>query len=121
MANPDRRRALLAALLGVAASPLAQSTDHSPTRALGFMGRREDAAQLAKAMGELGYREGGNLRYDVRGPVGSSAGDLSEVARALVSARPEVLVAYAPYEISALVAATRSIPIVCGAIPDPIS
>jgi putative ABC transport system substrate-binding protein len=72
-------------------------------------------------MAELGFVEGENLRFELRTHTGSDAGALGEAARELVAARPDVLLAFAPYEISALLEATRTIPIVCGSIPDPVS
>jgi putative ABC transport system substrate-binding protein len=119
--NPHRRRALLAALLSAAACPHVLASERVRIQVVGCFASRDESAPLAKAMAELGYREGENLRLDARQHPASDAGSLGEAARALVATRPDVLVALWPYEISALLAATRTVPIVCGAIPDPIS
>jgi len=120
MGNLPRRRALLAALVSVAACPRALASDRDRIRVAGSLGSW-GTARLSKAMAELGWREGENLRVESRKPVEPLASGLAAAARELVAARPDVLLARMPYEISALLAATHSIPIVCGSIPDPVA
>jgi putative ABC transport system substrate-binding protein len=119
LVNPHRR-ALLAALVAAAAAPHVLASEQTRMRVLGCFASRGEATPLTRAMAELGHRDGENLRFDVRQHAGSEASALAEAARQLVAARPDVLVALWPYEISALLAATHSIPIVCGSIPDPV-
>ncbi|MBW8855238.1 MAG: ABC transporter substrate-binding protein, partial [Bradyrhizobium sp.] len=118
--NPDRRT-LLAALFAAAISPGAFAASTDRMRLVGCLSPWQTPPPLAKTMAAVGFVEGENLRFELRSHMGSDARALGDIARELVATRPDALVAYAPNHISALLAATRTIPIVCGSIPDPVA
>ena len=108
------RRTLLATLGGLVAFGPAFAA--SP-KVVGLLGGPGFAQELAKLMAELGYVEGRDLRFEVRGA--ASVRGLPQAASELVGRRPDALVADGP-AVVALAAATQKIPIVCAGIPDPV-
>jgi putative tryptophan/tyrosine transport system substrate-binding protein len=75
---------------------------------------------IAHELAQIGYIEGRNIIYEVRG----AAGDLSrlpQLARELVMTNPDVIVASAAPAAAALFGATRNIPIVMTVVGDPIA
>jgi putative ABC transport system substrate-binding protein len=105
---------LLAALGALVALPEAFAA--SP-KVVGLLGGPGFAQELAKLMAELGYVEGRDLRFEVRGA--ASVRGLPQAASELVVGRPDALVADGP-AVVALAAATPKIPIVCAGIADPV-
>jgi putative ABC transport system substrate-binding protein len=120
MGPSDRRRALLAAFLSPALALPGMACARDRLQVVGCLSMGKGMPPLAKPLAELGYVEGQTLRFDLRSHNGSDDRALAESAQALVAARPDALVTFMPYHISALLAATRTIPIVCGPIPDPV-
>jgi len=118
--NPDRRT-VLAAFLASAIAPVTLAAGSDRMRLVGCLSPWRSAPPLAKPMAAVGFVEGENLRFESRSHVGPDARVLGETARELVATRPDAIVAYAPNHISALLVATRTIPIVCGSIPDPVA
>jgi putative ABC transport system substrate-binding protein len=68
----------------------------------------------------LGYAEGRNVTYEVRG-VDGNLGRLPEVTRALVVAKPDVIIGASEIVAVALADATPQIPIVITVMGDPIA
>ena len=114
------RRAVLA---GLATWPLAAAM---PVRAqdrpkvVGYLSGGQGPEWLAKVLALRGYVEGRNVRIETRIPPDWEAATLEKAARDLVASRPDVLYAIMANRVGALVAATRSIPIVTGGVPDPV-
>jgi putative ABC transport system substrate-binding protein len=125
-----RRRDFITLLGGVAivAPPfrLARSADR--VRLVGvLMASKENdpvtegrLAAFRKALAELGWIEGQNVRFEVR----YAAGDVERVrmmAAELVRLAPDVILCYGTSPIAALKAATTSVPIVFAVVNDPVA
>lgn len=80
-----------------------------------------DAARqgLLDGLKEKGYEEGKNLEFDFKTAQGNPAIAV-QIARQFVGENPDVLVGIATPTAQALVAATKSIPIVFTAVTDPV-
>jgi putative tryptophan/tyrosine transport system substrate-binding protein len=74
---------------------------------------------LRTGLAELGWREGGNLQIDLRWSAGD-AGRLKDYAAELVQLAPDVIVSNGSPATTAIVQATRSIPIVFVVVSDPL-
>ena len=83
---------------------------------------RENQAQLEvfrQALRELGWREGGNVRIDIRWGEGE-ADRISPYAADLIGMLPDVLLSSGGPAVSELRKGTRTIPIVFVQVPDPV-
>src|SRR5262249_11343932 len=122
-----RRRDFITLLSAAAAWPLvARAQQAERVRRIGVLtylaaddaeGQARHAA-FTQALGQLGWREGRNLRIDVRR---TNAGDVQRQAAELVATAPDVLLAAtvtAP--LAPLLQATRTIPIVFAIVIDPV-
>jgi len=76
-------------------------------------------AAFQQALLQLGWAEGRNVRMDVRWTAGV-AEQLHRYAAELVAIMPDVILADGAVLVSALQGATRSVPIVFVAVPDPV-
>jgi putative tryptophan/tyrosine transport system substrate-binding protein len=124
-----KRRAVLAAIAATLASrPLtAQTTSGDRPRRLGvLLGNLADdpvgqsyAAALMQGLGQLGWREGGNLQVDWRW-TGGEAARFDRDAAELVALNPDVLLAQSSPAVMALRRKTETIPIVFAMVTDPI-
>jgi ABC-type uncharacterized transport system substrate-binding protein len=123
------RRALIS-LLGVAAAawPLAaRAQQPERMRRIGVLMNRvadDSEAQarlkaLVQGLQQLGWVEGRNVRMDVRWTAGI-ADRLHRYAAELVALMPDVILADGAVGVSALQGATRSVPIIFAAVPDPV-
>ena len=74
---------------------------------------------LVQGLQQLGWVEGRNVRMDVRWTAGV-ADRLHRYAAELVALMPEVILADGAVSVSALQGATRTVPIVFVAVPDPV-
>jgi putative tryptophan/tyrosine transport system substrate-binding protein len=124
-----RRREFIT-LLGSAAVgwPLAASAQQSgPMRRIGvLMGTAESDPQIqaelavfTKALQELGWMDGRNIRIDYR----FAAADVDRMqtfARELISQRPDLIVGSTTQVVAALQRETRTIPIVFVVVSDPV-
>jgi ABC-type uncharacterized transport system substrate-binding protein len=118
----ERREVI--ALLGGAATiwPLAIRAQHTRRVAVlsvGVAPQSRDFA-LAHELAKLGYIEGNNITYDIRGADGDSS-RLPELALELVAKKPEVIVGSTSTVAVVLANATRGIPIVMMVVGDPIA
>ncbi|MGA7333220.1 MAG: ABC transporter substrate-binding protein [Pseudolabrys sp.] len=75
---------------------------------------------LAHELAKLGYIEGNNITYDIRGAEGDSS-RLLQLALELVAKKPEVIVGSTSTVAVVLANATREIPIVMMVVGDPIA
>jgi ABC transporter substrate binding protein len=129
---PDLRRRQFITLLGGAAGawPLAARAQQSErVRHLAAMmgGRNADTDAEGRALftafrqglQELGWVEGRNLRADYRWPAGEPA-RMRVIAKDFVEAKPDVLFAGSTPGVLALLAETRTIPIVFTNLNDPV-
>jgi putative ABC transport system substrate-binding protein len=119
-----RRREFIALLGGAAAIwPLAISAQQHIRRvavlSVGVAPQSRDFA-LAHELAKLGYIEGNNISYDIRGAEGDSS-HLPQLALELVAKKPEVIVGSTSTVGVVLANATRKIPIVMMVVGDPIA
>ena len=76
--------------------------------------------ELVHQLAQLGYTEGHNITYVVRGAEGDS-NRLPQLAQELVATKPDVIIGSTSEVAVALAAATRTIPIVMTVVGDPIT
>ena len=118
--NP-RRRAALGAIVAAALAPgFAAGEDRA--RIVGYLSNGSPPDFMAKRLAALGWIEGKNMRFEVRRVEGEPPYRERRMAAAaeLVGAQPNVLFAFGAPNVRALMAATATIPIVCGGTPDPV-
>ena len=124
-----KRRNFITLLGGAAAWPLAAHAQQPGERVqrIGvLMNRAPDDAEgqarlkaLVQGLQQLGWVEGRNVRKDVRWTAGI-ADRLHRYAAELVALMPDVILADGAVGVSALQGATRSVPIIFAAVPDPV-
>ena len=118
-----RRRDFL--IFGIAAAtawPAALAQQSSKRIGILIIGSAVAPKDLAfvSELTRLGYVEGNNARYDVRGADGDIT-RLTTLARELVSSKPDVLIGASEAVATALANATAEIPIVITVMGDPIA
>ncbi len=116
----ESRRRALAALLAAAVAPRAMAQAPERTRTVGLLTMGQGAKFLSLAMAQHGWIEGKNLRFEVR-RIGKDAVGADALAVELVRSGVDVLVGQGVPLVLALHRATRTIPIVCGGISDPVA
>ncbi|MGA6999090.1 MAG: ABC transporter substrate-binding protein [Pseudolabrys sp.] len=119
-----KRREFIALLGGAAIIwPLGTSAQQHIRRvavlSVGVAPQSRDFA-LAHELAKLGYIEGNNITYDIRGSEGDSS-RLPQLALELVAKKPEVIVGSTSTVAVVLANATREIPIVMMVVGDPIA
>jgi len=120
-----KRRAFIAALGGAAAWPVVARAQSERMRRIGVLMNVEDAdsrasyAAFVEALLRLGWTDGRNVQIETRWG-GSRASDLQRHATDLVALTPEVIVASGASTLAPLLQATRTVPIVFAAVPDPV-
>jgi len=127
MASYLGRRKFLALLGGAAAWPLAARAQQGGQRLIGALigpAQSDPPAQswftaFQDALVKLGWREGGNLRIEVRWGAGD-ADRIGTLAKELVAMRPDAIFGATTPVIGALARETRTIPIVFAIVADPI-
>ena len=124
-----RRREFLG-MLGSAAAAwpvVARAQQAGPGRRIGILigGAKGDSqtetglAAFTAAFKELGWTEGQNVRIDIRWAAGNVE-RMKELAKELVSLRPDLLVAHTTQPVAALQRETKTIPIVFLIVSDPV-
>jgi putative ABC transport system substrate-binding protein len=114
-----RRREFITLLSGVAVGwPLAARAERPPFL-VGMIGNAPYWLHFREAMRDLGYREGQNVKYELRTGETEPA-RLAEAAKELASISVDVIVAFGTPPSQAAQAATRTIPIVMAAVGDPV-
>ena len=124
-----RRREFIKIVAGSAAAwPLAaRAQPTGPVRLIGVLMDYAESDPVSEALiavfrdelAKLGWREGGNLRIEVRWSAGS-ADRVRTFAKELVNLRPDAILGRGTPETIALARETRTIPIVFAAASDPI-
>jgi len=121
-----RRREFIAGLGGVAAWPaVARAQQSDRMRLLGYFRGASEAIDrdrlnaLVGKLNQLGWIEGRNLRIEKRYAAGNT-GPMHELAKELVSLRPDVIQASPSPVVAALLAETNTIPIVFTVVADPV-
>ena len=119
--NTDRsRRTFLAVALASGIAPRLGIAQPASPKVVGYLSGGQGPEWLAKVLARRGYVEGRNVRIETRIPKDWEGASLEMAARELVAARPHVLYALMANRVTALAAATRTIPIVTGGVPDPV-
>jgi putative ABC transport system substrate-binding protein len=77
-------------------------------------------AAFRQALGELGWQEGRNVRFEYRWP-GADIGRIRAYAAELVALGPDLILAYGTPVIAALKQVTRSVPVVFVIVNDPVA
>ena len=120
-----KRREMVPALLALALPSGLLAEQSAKTHRVGFLtppreaGGRPLLDGLRDGLREFGYIEGRNLIIDYRFADDDLA-RLPMLAAELVRLNPDVIVTASPPGVRAVMAATRSIPIVIGAVYDPV-
>src|SRR3974377_794501 len=124
-----RRRGFITLIGGAAVAwpRAARAQQHEHIRRIGaIMGFRESDTEgslwlssFTRALWELGWTEGRDVRIDVRWSASNvERGQL--LAKELVALQPDVMLAHGNPVTAALKRETRTIPIVFGAVADPV-
>lgn len=75
---------------------------------------------VREALKEAGFEEGKNLKWQYQSAQGNT-GTAAQIARKFVGDKPDAIVAIATPSAQAVVAATRKVPVVFGAVTDPVA
>jgi len=114
-----RRREFITLVGGSAAAwPLAAHAERPPF-VVGTIGSAPYWAHFREAMRDLGYREGQNVKYELRTGETEPA-RLAEAAKELASIPVDVIAAFGTPASQAAQAATQTIPIVMAGVGDPV-
>jgi putative ABC transport system substrate-binding protein len=123
-----RRREFITLISSAAAWPLAaRGQPAGPVRLIGVLMDYAESDPVSQSLvavfrdelAKLGWKEGGNLRIEVRWSAGS-ADRVRTFAKELVDLRPDAILGRGTPETIALARETRTIPIVFAAVSDPI-
>jgi putative ABC transport system substrate-binding protein len=122
-----RRRAFITLLGGAAAWPFAARAQQQRMRRLGvFMGFVENdpegalwLSSFTQAFQELGWVDGRSVQIDVRWSA-SNVERERKLSKELVNLQPDVILAHGTPITAALKRETQTIPIVFGAVADPV-
>ena len=114
-----RRREFITLLSGVAVGwPLAARAERPPF-VVGMIGNSPYWPHFREAMRDLGYREGQNIKYELRTGETEPA-RLAEAAKELARIPVDVIAAFFTPATQAARAATQTIPIVMVSVGDPV-
>ena len=122
-----RRRDFFVALGGAAALPLTAHAQH-PTRLIGVLfgyaendpTAQSELAVLRSGLARLGWKEGGNLRLEIRWGAGDPD-KIRRMARELIGLHPDLILGQTTPVTDTLVHETRTIPIVFMTVSDPVA
>jgi putative tryptophan/tyrosine transport system substrate-binding protein len=124
-----KRRVFIVLLCGASAWPLVAGAQQTgPVRRIGVLigfAESDPAVQswlaaFRGALAKLGWREGGNLRIELRW-AGYDPDRMKTFAKELVDLRPDAILSVTTPVAGALVHETQTIPIVIATVADPIS
>jgi putative ABC transport system substrate-binding protein len=123
-----RRREFLGVLTGVTAWPWAASAQSRPQRRVGILMNgvaseptlQSHVASFAKALRQLGWTEGENLRVDVRWNA-SDAALARTYAAQLIGLQPDVILAASTTNLEIVRQATSTVPVVFVQVSDPVA
>jgi putative ABC transport system substrate-binding protein len=123
-----KRREFITVLCGAAAWPMtARAQQPERVRRIGVLSplpadQPDDQVRLAaflKALSQLGWTDGRNVRIEARWSAGDAA-ITRKYAAELVALAPDVILATGAAGIAEMLQATRSVPIVFVVVPDPV-
>jgi putative tryptophan/tyrosine transport system substrate-binding protein len=114
------RRALLAAVVSGLAGAAGARAPSSQVKRVGLLTGGSKGEGLAKGLAPHGFVRGKNLEIEARIADPSDYAQLSQHARELVRLRVDVLCGQMVGPVRALMEATRTIPIVCAGVGDPV-
>ena len=122
-----KRRDFIVILGSAAVLPLTVRAQQ-PTRLIGVLSgyaendptAQSELAALRDGLSKLGWKEGGNLRIELRW-AGGDPDKIEKMAKVLVDLRPDVILGQTTPVTDALARATRTIPIVFMTVSDPIA
>jgi putative ABC transport system substrate-binding protein len=124
-----RRREFIAGLGGAAAWPLAaRAQQGGRVRRIGVLMpgdetdpvRKTQLSALTRALAELGWADGRNVRIDLRW-AGDDASRITALAQELVGLKPDIILAGGTPATVAAQRETRTIPIVFASVGDPVA
>jgi putative tryptophan/tyrosine transport system substrate-binding protein len=121
----DRRRFLLTSVGGALVALVAEAQQAGKVARLGLLGLftpelgSRSVAAVREGLSELGWHEGGNMHFAPRYASGKSD-QLAALAEELVQQKVDVIVAFGTDATRAARGATSHIPIVMGAVADPV-
>jgi putative tryptophan/tyrosine transport system substrate-binding protein len=122
-----RRRDFIKGIAGSAALPLAARAQSDRVRRIGALFNRAEndpegqarLAMLQQALQQLGWRDGGNVRIDIRWGE-DDVEHHRKYAAELVALEPDVIIAGGTLSVTALQRVSRSLPIVFVGVTDPV-
>ena len=112
--------------LALAAAALAPAAHAADTKSVAVTAIVEHPALDAvrdgvkDALKAAGYEEGKNLKWQYQSAQGNT-GTAAQIARKFVGDKPDAIVAIATPSAQAVVAATKSVPVVFSAVTDPVA
>lgn len=116
-----KRRQALGTLSAGALAWLAPAARGAAMKHVAYLSQGSDGREIVQALGRLGWSERSNLRFEVRIASDREPGAAEVVAAALVRSSPDVLIGGLMIRTLALMRATRTIPIVCAGVGDPVA
>ena len=121
MINISRRSSLAALVLAMAAVPaFAQQKSVAVTAIVEHPALDSVRDGVQAALKDAGYVVGQNLTWQYQSAQGNT-GTAAQIARKFVGDQPDVIVAIATPSAQAVVAATKTVPVVFSAITDPVA
>jgi putative ABC transport system substrate-binding protein len=90
-------------------------------RTVGYLSGGSDGSDLAGALAREGRIEGRDVRFEIRVASDGKPAEATSAASSLAHAAPDVMVTYGSVRTIALMRASRTIPIVCGGVGDPVA
>jgi putative tryptophan/tyrosine transport system substrate-binding protein len=125
-----KRREFMTLVGGAASLPLAaraQQGNRMPRVGVLRVGMEDSPllpvalAAFKKALQELGWTDGSNIRIDYRMASPNDVAQIPVIARELLSLKPDVILAQTPWAVAAFQHETKDIPIVFVYITDPVA
>lgn len=119
------RRALVTLMIAAAALPARVAAAAAPAprpgqRVVGYLSGGAGTDVFAPHLARFGYVEGRNLRFEMRIAPDLTRQPPERLAAELVEARPDALLVFSSVRTRLLFGLTRTIPIVTGAVSDPV-
>jgi putative ABC transport system substrate-binding protein len=118
--KPARHILGMAALLGAMVQPLAFAQSVSVTSIVEHPALDSVRDGILKSLNNAGYTQAKGLDWEFQTAQGNTA-IAAQIARKFVGDKPDVIVAIATPSAQAVVAATKSIPVVYSAVTDPVA
>lgn len=119
--NASRRRLLAATIVAPLAARIAPA-HAARLKIVGYLSAANPGDDIARALAARGHEVRMEVRFakDVVSHAPWATADIAEAAAELVRSRPDVLLTFNAMRTKALMLETRTIPIVCGGVGDPV-